>query len=133
MKTLKPICDSCPSGEYNALFDSINDKQRIHPSLILKGKKGWLKNRISHFVDDDINDMIDRLKIYSDKKSADIITGKESIPPMLIIIRKSITRFIKCYISRKGYKEGKWGFLIALMAFLFILISYFKASLEKKK
>ena len=77
--------------------------------------------------------MIDRLKIYSDKKSADIITGKESIQHMLIIIRKSITRFIKCYISRKGYKEGKWGFLIALMASLFILISYLKASLEKKK
>ena len=110
-----------------------NDKQRIHPSLILKGKKGKLKHRISHFVDDDINDMFDRLKIYSDKKAADIITNKETIPPLLIIIRKSFTRFIKCYISRKGYREGKWGFLIALMASLFILLSYFKASLEKKK
>ena len=30
MKKLKPICDSCPSGEFNAIFDSINDKQRVH-------------------------------------------------------------------------------------------------------
>ena len=42
-----------------------------------------------------------------------------------------ITRFLKCYISRRGYREGKWGFLIALMAFLYVVISYAKAELEK--
>ena len=112
---------------------SWNENQRIHPSLILTGKKGHLKNTISHFVDEDINDMFDRLKDYSDKKAADIIANKEKIPSFFIIIRKSITRFIKCYISRKGYKEGKWGFLIALMASLFLLISYIKASTKVKK
>ena len=71
--------------------------------------------------------MIDRLKIYSDKKSADIITGKESIPPMLIIIRKSITRFIKCYISRKGYKEGKLGLLICLLNGIYPYVSALKS------
>ena len=59
MKTLKPICDSCPSGEYNALFDSINDKQRIHHKgrmsnfynfLIVDGlMRGYLGFRIKHF------------------------------------------------------------------------------------
>ena len=66
------------------------------------------------------------------KKAKDIISNNERIPPFFIILRKSVTRFIKCYISRKGYKEGKWGFLIALMASLYILVSYFKASIEKK-
>ena len=109
-----------------------NNTQRIHPSLTLRGIKGQLKSGINHFVDNDINDMLDRLKVYSDKKAADIISNNESIPPFYIIIRKSVTRFIKCYFSRKGYKEGKWGFLIALMASLFILVSYLKAILEKK-
>ena len=110
-----------------------NNMQRIHPSLILKGKKGKLNNRINHFVDDDINDMLERLKNYSDKKAEDIISNKKKILSLFILLRKSFTRFVKCYISRKGYKEGKWGFLIALMASLFILISYLKASLEKRK
>ena len=74
--------------------------------------------------------MLERLKSYSDKKAEDIISNKKKIPSLFIILRKSFTRFIKCYISRKGYKEGKWGFLIALMASLFILMSYLKASLE---
>lgn len=109
-----------------------NNSQRIHPSLKLKGKKGVLNNRIYHFVDNGINDMFDRLKNYTDKKAKDIISNNERIPPFFIILRKSVTRFIKCYISRKGYKEGKWGFLIALMASLYLLVSYFKASIEKK-
>ncbi|MBV69621.1 MAG: glycosyl transferase [Pelagibacterales bacterium] len=110
-----------------------NNKQRIHPSLNLKGKKGNLNNRINHFVDDDINDMLKRLQVYSDKKANDIIANKERIPSTFIIIRKALSRFLKCYFSRKGYKEGKFGFLIAVMASLFILLSYFKASLENKK
>ncbi len=110
-----------------------NNKQRIHPSLNLKGKKGKLKNRINHFVDDDINDMLKRLQVYSDKKASDIIANKQKIPSTLIIIRKALSRFFKCYFSRKGFREGKWGLLIAIMASLFLLLSYFKASLENKK
>ena len=90
-----------------------NSFQRIHPSISLKGKKGWLKNSINHYVDRDINDMLKRLIYYSDQKAKDLISSKERIPPFWIIIRKGITRFFKCYITRKGYKEGKLGFLIA--------------------
>ena len=77
--------------------------------------------------------MLKRLQVYSDKKAFDIIANKERIPSTFIIIRKALSRFLKCYFSRKGYKEGKLGFLIAIMASLFILLSYFKASLENKR
>ena len=109
-----------------------NEKQRIHPSIILKGKRNWIKNSISHYVDQDINDMIKRLIYYTDQKAKDLKYSRERIPPFWIVIRKGITRFFKCFISRKGYKEGKIGFLIATMAFLYIVISYMKASSEKK-
>ena len=33
-------------------------KQRIHPSVQLKGKRGWLKQRMIHYVDEDISDML---------------------------------------------------------------------------
>ena len=39
-------------------------------------------------------------------------------------------RFYKCYWRRKGYREGKWGFLLALMASLYPILSYLKAVLE---
>ena len=113
-------------------FKKWNTSQCIHPSLELKGEKYWLKNRIKHFVDDNINDMLKRLIRYTDQKAIDIINENKPTPPLIITIRRGLTRFFKCYITRKGYKEGKWGFLIAVMALLYIVISYLKADLEKK-
>lgn len=106
--------------------------QLIHPSIKLTGKRSWLTNRIDHYVDDDINDMLDRLKRYTDLKSIDLVNSNKKLPPFWITIRRGVTRFFKCFIIRKGYKEGRWGFLIATMASLYIIISYVKASNLKK-
>ena len=40
------------------------------------------------------------------------------------------SRFLKCYVARKGYREGHYGLLIALFAGLYPLLSYLKARLE---
>ena len=106
--------------------------QSIHPSITLKGQKKWLKSRINHYVDDSINDMLIRLIRYTDMKSDDLAQNKKDLPPFLITVRRGITRFFKCYISRKGYKEGRWGFIIATMASLYIIISYMNAQMKKK-
>ena len=109
-------------------------KQLIHPSISLKGKKMWLKSRIKHYVDEDINDMILRLIKYTDLKAIDLAKNNKKLPHFLITIRRGVTRFFKCFISRKGYKEGRWGFIIAVMASLYIILSYMKATeLTKKK
>ena len=107
--------------------------QLIHPSIKLKGEKKWLNNRILHYVDDNLNDMLKRLIRYTDLKSEDLINQKQKLPNFFIVLRKGISRFFKCYISRKGYKEGRIGFLIAVMASLYIVISYIKADEKMNK
>ena len=46
-------------------------------------------------------------------------------------VRRIFSRFFKCYVMRKGYREGGYGFLIALFAGLFPVLSYLKAKLEE--
>ena len=106
--------------------------QRIHPELVLSGNKGVLKNRMIHFVDKDISDMIKRLDRYTYYKSLDLIESKK-IGNLPNNIRRFFSRFLKCFVFRKGYKEGVYGFIIALMAGLFPLISYIRARIEKNK
>ena len=106
--------------------------QRIHPKLELQGKKLWLENPIAHKLDKNISDMILRLDKYSKAKAADIRDNREKIPSNWITVRRGITRFYKCYVSRKGYKEGGWGFIIAFMAAAYIILSYLRANLEDK-
>jgi hypothetical protein len=88
-----------------------------------------LTHRINHYVDRNISDMIKRLDSYSSARAKDL---KESgdIGSMANNVRRFFSRFIKCYIFRKGYKEGGYGLLIALFAGLYPLISHIKAKVE---
>ncbi|MBL4614224.1 MAG: glycosyltransferase family 2 protein, partial [Magnetovibrio sp.] len=98
-------------------------EQRIHPGVKLKGERMWLENRMIHYVDRDISDMILRLDRYSTARANDLrASGK--IGSLANNIRRLFSRFFKCFIGRKGYREGLYGFLIALMAGLFPLLSY---------
>lgn len=103
--------------------------QRIHPSLDLKGPKRWLKNRMDHYVDRDVSDMLRRLDSYTTARARDLRdSGK--IGSFANNLRRMVSRFFKCYVGRRGYREGYYGFLIALMAALYPMISYLKARLE---
>lgn len=106
--------------------------ERLHPSLIWSGHKGpMLKGRINHYVDRNISDMIRRLDSYSTARAKDLReSGK--IGSFSNNLRRLFSRFFKCYVSRKGYKEGGYGFLIALFAGLYPMLSHLKAKLEKE-
>ena len=105
--------------------------QRVHPSIKLHGKKRQLTARINHYVDRDISDMIKRLDSYTTAKAKDLRDNPDNVG-YIRNIRRIFSRFFKCYVSRKGYREGKYGFLIALMAGLYPILSYMKANLEKE-
>lgn len=104
-------------------------RQRVHPALELRGPKRWLKTPIRHEVDRNISDMIRRLDSYSTARAADLRDGGD-IGSFANNLRRFVSRFLKCYFGRKGYREGAYGFLIALFAGLYPLLSYLKARLE---
>ena len=106
-------------------------KQRVHPSLKWSGRKGpMLTNRLDHYVDRNISDMIRRLDSYATARARDLRDSGD-VGTFRRNLRRLFSRFIKCYFLRKGYREGGYGFLIALFAGLFPLLAYLKATLEK--
>lgn len=105
--------------------------QRVHPRLAWTGRRGpMLSGRVRHYVDRDISDMIRRLDNYSTARARDLREAGE-IGSFINNLRRLFSRFFKCYVMRKGYREGGYGFLIALFAGLYPLISHLKARLEK--
>jgi glycosyltransferase involved in cell wall biosynthesis len=107
-------------------------KQRIHPSIELLGFRGVLDNRMCHYVDRNISDMIHRLDRYSTARALDLIDSGD-IGTFRSNLRRIFSRFLKCYVTRKGYKEGYYGFLVALCAGLYPILSFLKATLEAEK
>jgi glycosyltransferase involved in cell wall biosynthesis len=104
--------------------------QRVHPKITIEGPVGpHLEHRVDHFVDDSISDMIRRLDRYTSARAADMRAAGDRgrLGPD---IRRILSRFWKCFVARRGYREGAWGFLIALLASLYPVLSTLKARLE---
>ncbi len=104
--------------------------QRIHPSLELTGVRGRLETPMIHYVDRDISDMIARLDRYTTARARDL-RDLGDIGSFAANLRRIFSRFFKCFIIRKGYREGIYGFLIALFAGLYPILSYLKARLHE--
>jgi glycosyltransferase involved in cell wall biosynthesis len=104
--------------------------ERVHPRVELSGGQGpVLSSPILHYVDRDVSDMLRRLDRYSSARALDLRDSGE-IGGYGRNLRRIPSRFWKCYVGRKGYREGPWGFLIALCAALYPILSYLKARLD---
>lgn len=108
--------------------------QRVHPGLDWTGQEGpkIARGALVHLVDRDISDMLRRLDKYSSAKAADLIASGK-IGSLASNVRRFFSRGFKSYVSRKGYREGGWGVLLALCTGAFPLLSYLKARLEPEK
>ena len=84
---------------------------------------------MDHYVDRNISDMILRLDRYTTVRARDLRESGD-IGGFAHNVRRIFSRFYKCYVTRKGYREGQYGFLIALFAGLYPIMSYLKARLE---
>ncbi len=110
--------------------------ERVHPHLVWRGRDGAkaikgpsLTARLDHYVDRDISDMIRRFNSYTSARAKDLRdSGK--IGSFANNLRRLVSRFFKCYVRRGGWREGGYGFLIALLAGLYPLVSHLKAKLE---
>jgi glycosyltransferase involved in cell wall biosynthesis len=104
-------------------------RDRVHPALrwregAREGPK--LVNRLVHHADENISDLLQRLDRYTTARAADLL-DKGDPGGLASNLRRFFSRFGKCYLRRKGYREGGYGFLIAVCAGLYPLISYLKA------
>ena len=106
-------------------------RKRVHPPLEKNGRMGpMLQHRLVHYVDRNISDMVRRLDSYSTAKAKDLRDEGSTWGSFGNNLRRLFSRFFKCYVSRKGYREGGYGFLIALFAGLYPMLSHLKAKLE---
>jgi hypothetical protein len=80
-------------------------------------------------VDRDISGLIRKLDSYSSAHARDLRAAGD-IGSFGRNVRRIFSRFYKCYVARRGWREGPYGFLIALLAGLYPILSYLKARLE---
>ena len=124
--TLKPVLFRRGAKRWRA--------QRVHPGLDWTGTEGEriTAHGIHHALDRDISDMLRRLDRYSAAKAADLLAEGRigSLPDNM---RRFVSRFVKSYVARGGWREGGWGVLLAFCTGMFPLLAHLKARLEPEK
>ena len=121
---------SAHAGLYRRGVKSWADDRVLHASVSLAGPQGPnLDERLAHYVDRNISDMLIRLDRYTTLRAQDLRDSGD-IGSFAHNVRRIASRFWKCYVGRRGYREGPYGFLIALCAALYPILSYLKARLE---
>ena len=110
------------------------ENQRVHPNYKVDGEKGKkLDNHIDHKMSENISELILRFNRNTDLKAEDLLDSKKNLSNFFSK-RKIFSRFVKCYITRRGYKEGLIGLLISILSSIYSIVSATKAqSLNKTK
>lgn len=99
--------------------------ERVHPSSEQSGATGRMKNGLIHFVDRDLGETFARLNRYTTLAAKDAVANNTD-PTLFTAMRHIVSRSWKCFLQRKGYKEGFYGLALAMCAGSYTLQIYLK-------
>lgn len=110
------------------------EEAEVHPRVFYEGTCGHLKKDIVHYSYRDFHDYFISLNNQTTLEARKWFKEKRKIG-FLKMYRKAISRFLKSYIQKKGYKDGLLGFVIAYGSGLYQFMSYIKyrESLDNEK
>ena len=122
-----------PDGKF-CLFKKKNKywlNGRVHPGYKIHGRKGkGLDNHIIHNMSDNISDLVKRFNRNTSFNAIDLVEQNIKLEK-LFSIRKLVSRFLKCYILRKGFLSGKEGLTISLLSAIYPFVSAIKAKYDQ--
>jgi len=97
----------------------------VHPRAFMDAPCGHLKSDIIHYSYKNIADFLNKLNNQTTREAEKWFTQNK---PMCLgrFIWRTLDRFIRTYIGRKGYRDGFMGFVVAFFAGLYQFLSYLK-------
>ncbi len=106
---------------------------RVHPQVSFSGRSGAeLKYGIRHNFVRDITGLVHRFNRNTSLRAEDL-QARDEMGQTPTMARKALSRFFKCYVSRKGYREGGVGLVISALSALYPLVAHLKAQEPRQR
>ncbi len=113
---------------FNKGAKKYHEDKEIHPTADMKGEVKYLKNPLTHMMDEDISALIKRFDRNTTWRANDMISQNKKLEIGFFKEIFSIKmRLSKAFWLNKGYKEGILGLFIAILAAFYPTISRLKA------
>ncbi|MFH1641091.1 MAG: glycosyltransferase family 2 protein [Candidatus Omnitrophota bacterium] len=101
------------------------EEVKVHPRVFLDGKCGHFSKDIIHKGYPDFAHFLESINKQSTLEAEKWIAGRRNMTRIHIIWR-TVDRFFRRYIRKKGYKDGLYGFMVAFFDSLYQILSYAK-------
>lgn len=101
------------------------EEVHVHPRVIYDGRCGKLNGDIIHYSYDDLEGLTASLNGQTTKEAQKWVSTGRKVSFGKAMWR-ALDRFIRAYISKKGYRDGVFGLVVALNGGLYQILSYAK-------
>lgn len=91
------------------------DNVLVHEQVLVRGRVGKLKSWFLHFPFDDLAALITKTNRYS-SDAAQMMASKGRRVGVFGLITHSVWTFIRIYLLRRGFLDGRHGFVLAATA-----------------
>ncbi|MFH0762769.1 MAG: glycosyltransferase family 2 protein [Candidatus Omnitrophota bacterium] len=97
----------------------------VHPKPILDGSCGKLNNDLIHYSYKGFEDFVNKMNKQTTLEAIKWVKDKRRMTKAKAFWR-AYDRFMRTYFSKKAYREGFMGFMVAYFAGLYQMLSYAK-------
>ena len=99
----------------------------VHGGFTVDGEKGRLKGELLHYTYATIEQYLAKMNDYTSLQVSNKLASDPGLRPgWAKLLFSPISHFLRAYISRKGYKDGVHGFLLAALGALYTFGLYAK-------
>ena len=91
------------------------DDVPVHEQVLVRGRVGKLKSWFLHFPFDDLDALVAKINRYSGD-AAQMMSLKGRRIGVFGLIKHSVWTFIRIYLLRRGFLDGRHGFVLAVTA-----------------
>ena len=97
----------------------------IHESVVVEGRKGYLKSDLRHYSYKDLSDHLSKIDKFSSLAAQEMFTHDKRARVFELLFRP-LVKFIKMYLIKRGYLDGVYGLIISIMGSFYVFTKYLK-------
>lgn len=98
---------------------------KVHERLLVQGRVGRLNSAILHYTDPNLRHYFDKLNSYTTLAAEDLNLNGEKGSLWSLIVRPGWV-FIKMYVLKRGFLDGREGFILSVLSAGYVFTKYAK-------
>lgn len=102
------------------------EPREVHEKIVVRGSVGTCSGYLEHYTYHTLSDYVRKMELYSTLAAKEMVkTGKRT--SFVSLVFSPLFVFIKMLVLKQGFRDGRYGFLLAVLYAMQSFLKYAKA------